>query len=183
MNRILFLALLFVVGSSVTAQKYFSKNAIIKFHSESPIEKIEAVNSTATTVIDVATGKIEFAALNNAFIFEKALMQEHFNENYMESSKYPKTIFKGMIQDIGKVKFNTPGTYRINVTGDLNMHGVVKTINVLADMTVDANGLHGYAKFTVKCSDYNIKIPSLVKDNISNDIDITVKVDYNLLSQ
>ncbi len=183
MNKFFFFAIVLFATTHLTAQKYFSKNAIIRFHSDSPIEKIEAVNSTASTVIDVSSGKIEFAALNTAFIFEKALMQEHFNENYMESSKYPKTIFKGMIQDLNTVKFSTPGTYKVNITGDLTMHGVVKTINVPAELTVDGKSVHGNARFTVKCSDYNIKIPSLVKDNVSNEIDITVKVDYNLLSQ
>jgi polyisoprenoid-binding protein YceI len=164
-------------------QKYFSKNAMIRFHSDSPMEKIEGVNSTSTTVIDAATGKLEFAALNNAFVFEKALMQEHFNENYMESSKFPKTVFKGVINDVSNVKFAVPGTYKVTVTGDMIMHGVTKSITIPAELVVDAKGLHANAKFIVKCSDYKIEIPAVVKDNISNDVEITVKVDYNVLSQ
>lgn len=183
MNKvILFLACVFSI-TCANGQKYFSKNAIIRFHSDSPIEKIEAMNSTATTVIDAATGKIEFAALNNSFVFEKALMQEHFNENYMESSKYPKIVFKGTINDIGNVKFKVPGTYKITVTGDMTIHGVTKTVTTPAELIVDDKGLHANTKFVVKCSDYNIKIPSVVKENISNNIDITVKVDYNVLNQ
>lgn len=183
MNKFLILSVCIFSVACLHGQKYFSKNAMIRFHSDSPIEKIEALNSTSSTVIDVATGKIEFAALNNAFVFEKALMQEHFNENYMESSKFPKTVFKGVIQDISSVKFGTAGTYKVNITGEMNMHGVTKTLTVPAELKVDAKGLHGSAKFVVKCSDYDIKIPSVVKDNISNDIEITVSVDYNVLSQ
>ncbi len=164
------------------AQKYFSKNAIIKFHSDSPMEKIEGVNSTASTVMDLASGKIEFAALNNAFVFEKALMQEHFNENYMESTKFTKTVFKGAIQDISKLNLSTPGVYKMMIQGDLIMHGVTKNISVPAEFTVDAKGVHATAKFRVKCSDYDIKIPAVVKNNVSNDVDISVKVDYNLLN-
>lgn len=183
MNKII----LMLIGISFVTlgygQKYFSKNAMIKFHSDSPIEKVEGTSSSGTTVMDVASGKIEFAVLNNSFVFEKALMQEHFNENYMESTKFPKTVFKGIINELSSVKFSTPGTYKITVTGDMNIHGVIKTITAPAELIVDAKGLHGNAKFTVKCSDYNIEIPAVVKDNISNNVDITVKVDYNVLSQ
>ncbi|MBL7821718.1 MAG: YceI family protein [Saprospiraceae bacterium] len=164
------------------AQKYFSKNAVLKFHSDSPMEKIEAVNSTASTVIDISSGKIEFAALNNAFVFEKALMQDHFNENYMESTKFPKTVFKGTIQDVSKLNLTATGTYKVMIQGDLMMHGVTKSVSVPAEFVVDSKGVHANAKFTVKCSDFDIKIPAVVKNNISNDVDITVKVDYNLLN-
>ncbi len=183
MNKIIFLFICFFVISNTYGQKYFSKNAMIRFNSDSPIEKIEATSSSGATVIDVASGKIEFAALNNAFVFEKALMQEHFNENYMESTKYPKTIFKGVINEISTVKFTVPGIYKITVTGDMNIHGVTKSITAPAELVVDAKGLHGSAKFRVKCSDYNIVIPAVVKENLSNDVDITIKVDYTILSQ
>jgi len=178
--KIIFTLILFVQLGQ--AQKYFSKNAVLKFHSDSPMEKIEAVNSTASTVIDVASGKIEFAALNNSFVFEKALMQDHFNENYMESTKFPKTVFKGTIQDHAKLSLTVAGTYKVMIQGDLIMHGVTKTISVPAEFLVDAKGVHATAKFSVKCSDFDIKIPAVVKNNVSNEVDITVKVDYNLLN-
>lgn len=164
------------------AQKYFSKNAVLKFHSDSPMEKIEAVNSTASTVFDLASGKIEFAALNNAFVFEKALMQDHFNENYMESTKFPKTVFKGTIQDVAKLNLGVTGTYKVMIQGDMIMHGVTKSMTVPAEFVVDSKGIHANAKFTVKCSDFDIKIPAVVKNNISNEVAITVKVDYNPLN-
>ena len=183
MNKIIFLfACLFSLTCGY-GQKYFSKNAMIRFHSDSPLEKIEGVNSTSTTVLDATSGKMEFAALNNAFVFEKALMQEHFNENYMESTKFPKTVFKGVINEIKAVKFTVPGTYKVTVTGEMSIHDVTKTLTAPVEFIVDAKGLHGTAKFIVKCSDYNIEIPSVVKENISNDVDINVKVDYNILSQ
>jgi polyisoprenoid-binding protein YceI len=183
MNKIIFLLVGLFSMTGINGQKYFSKNAMVRFHSDSPLEKVEGVNSTATTVIDAASGKMEFAALNNAFVFEKALMQEHFNENYMESTKFPKTVFKGMINELNTVKFTVPGTYKITVTGEMSIHGVTKVVTAPAEFIVDAKGLHGNAKFTVKCSDYKIDIPAVVKENISNDVDVTVKVDYNVLSQ
>ena len=79
--------------------KYFTKNGRVFFNASSPLEKIEAINDKSTSVIDLSTGQIEFGVLLKAFLFERALMQEHFNENYVESDKYPKAIFKGMIAD------------------------------------------------------------------------------------
>jgi len=183
MNKIIFLFVCLFAISSTYGQKYFSKNAMVRFHSDSPIEKIEGTSSSGATVIDAVSGKIEFSALNNSFVFEKALMQEHFNENYMESTKFPKTVFKGIINEISTVKFTVPGTYKFTVTGEMSIHGITKTISTPAELVVDAKGVHGFTKFKVKCSDYNIVIPSVVKDNISNEVDITIKVDYNVLSQ
>ena len=79
------------------AQKYFTRNGNISFHSDTPMEKIEGHNKNSTAVIDAESGKLEFAVLIKAFHFEKALMEEHFNENYMESNKFPKASFKGQI--------------------------------------------------------------------------------------
>lgn len=183
MNKGFLMLAAFLTAGCLHGQKYFSKNAVIRFHSDSPLEKIEAVNSTANTVFDASTGKMEFSALNTAFAFEKALMQEHFNENYMESSKYPKIIFKGMVNEINSLKLSTQGTYKVTVTGEMTLHGVTKSLTAPAEFVVDAKGVHGSSKFRVKCSDYNIEIPAVVKDNISNEVDITVKVDFNLLSQ
>lgn len=183
MNKFIFLFACLLSLTCSYGQKYFSKNAMVRFHSDSPIEKVEGTSSSGTTVIDVASGRIEFAVLNNSFVFEKALMQEHFNENYMESTKYPKSVFKGTINNISAVKFSVPGTYKITVTGEMSIHGVTKTITAPAEWVVDAKGLHSNSKFSVKCSDYNIEIPSIVRNDISNDIELTIKVDYNVLSQ
>ena len=78
----------------VSGQKYFTKTGQISFNANTSIEKIEAINKSASCVMDVETGKIEFGVLVKGFQFEKALMQEHFNENYLESSKFPKATFK-----------------------------------------------------------------------------------------
>ncbi|HEX5626336.1 MAG TPA: YceI family protein [Saprospiraceae bacterium] len=181
MRKFLFIALTVFIAAPIFGQRYFSKNAVIKFHSDSPIEKIDAVNTSASTVMDLASGKIEFAALNNAFIFEKALMQEHFNENYMESTKFPKTVFKGAIDDVSKLNLSTPGIYKVKVSGELNMHGVTRTVSAPAEFVVDAKGVHATSSFMVKCSDYNIEIPAVVKKNVSNDVSISIKVDYTPL--
>ena len=87
----------FMVVNVISGQKYFTKTGHISFYSDTPLEKIEGHNKSSNCVLDVATGKLEVATLVKGFQFEKALMQEHFNENYMESDKFPKAVFKGQI--------------------------------------------------------------------------------------
>ncbi len=177
------LGLVFVLFflQNAEAQKYYSKNAVIRFHCNSKAEKIDAVNSTATTVMELTSGKIEFAALVNAFVFEKALMQEHFNENYMESSKFPKAVFKGSFADAQNLKLSTPGTYKTTVNGELTLHGVTRQVSAPVEFVVDDKGIHGSTMFMVKCSDFDITIPSVVKNTVSNDVEIKVKADYKSL--
>ena len=124
---VLFLGI-FCFTNGLLSQKYFTRDGKITFLSEAPIETIEATNSKATSVIDISSGKIEFAVLIKAFHFEKALMQQHFNENYMESSKFPKATFKGKIDSVGQVDFGKDGTYEIMVSGDMTIHGICKPI-------------------------------------------------------
>ncbi|NOT37084.1 MAG: YceI family protein [Saprospiraceae bacterium] len=179
MNKFLTICLL-VASFQLQAQRYLSKNAYVKFFSATPLEKIEAVNNSAVCILDVSNGNLEFSALNTAFQFEKALMQQHFNENYMESTTYPKTKFKGQIQNSSTIDFTKAGTHKITVAGDMSMHGVTKNITVPANLIINANGkISGEAKFKVKPEDYGIKIPSLVKDNIAKEIEITVKLEMS----
>ncbi len=171
----------FVLLQTAGAQKYFSRNAVIRIHSNSKAEKIEGVNSTATTVMELTTGKVEFAALINAFVFEKALMQEHFNENYMESTKFPKAVFKGSFPDPQSLKLSTPGNYKTTVNGELTMHGVTRPLSAPVEFVVDDKGIHGSCTLMVKCSDFDITIPSVVKNTVSNDVEIKVRADYKAL--
>jgi hypothetical protein len=175
-KSIFFLALLLTL--QMNAQRYLTKNAYVKFFSATPLEKIEAVNNTSACILDVSNGNMEFSALNTSFQFQKALMQQHFNENYMESTKFPKTKFKGTIQNVSTIDFSKAGTHKITVNGEMNMHGNSKQITIPATIKIDDKGkITGEALFKVKPEDYNIKIPNLVKDNIAKEIEITVKLD------
>lgn len=162
----------------MTGQKYFSKTGKISFFSEASLEKIEAHNTSASTVIDIATGAVEWAVLIQGFTFEKSLMQEHFNENYMESAKYPKAKFKGQVDNLSAVQFNRDGTYTANVSGQLEMHGVTKPVTIPATVTVKGGMISAKAKFNVTLADYNISIPKLVADNISKTVRVEVTADY-----
>jgi polyisoprenoid-binding protein YceI len=163
-------------------QKYFTKTGKIAFTSQAPLEKIEAQNTSASTVIDVATGNIEWGVLIQGFKFEKALMQEHFNENYMESGKYPKATFKGKIDNLSAVNFTKDGTYTINATGNLEIHGVSKPVTTTGTITVKKGVISASSKITILLEDYKIEIPKLVADSISKTVDITIQADYQLMN-
>ena len=169
---------IFGLTAAFAQDKYFTKNGQVSFYSSTPIENIEAHNNQATSVIDSKTGKIEFAVLIKAFKFQKALMEEHFNENYMESGKYPKATFAGVITNLSAIDFKKDGTYKVNVKGNLTIHGVTKEIELPATIIVASGVVKANATFNVAPEDYKIEIPKLVREKIAKQIKITVNMDY-----
>lgn len=161
---------------ALAQQKLFTKNGVAVFFSKAPIENIEAKNSKLVSVWDTATGQIEFSVLMKGFVFQKDLMQEHFNENYVESDKYPKTIFKGTVENQKNITLNTDGNYPITVDGMLTLHGITKQITVPANILVKNKIISASAAFTIELADYKIKIPGIVADNISKRILINITV-------
>ena len=181
MKKFVLFFLYLLSTSLLYAQKrYFTKNGNISFSAGSG-EDIDGINKTTTSVFDAATGQLEFAVLVKGFEFKRALMQEHFNENYMESDKYPKSMFKGKISNIDKVNFQKDGLYPVTVKGVLDMHGVKKETEASGTLKVSGETVGGNAEFAILLSDYNIAIPSLVKDKISKTVTIKINCNYNLL--
>ncbi|MCF8238398.1 MAG: YceI family protein [Saprospiraceae bacterium] len=177
MKKILFLIALATVSvTSLSAQKYFTRDGMISFSASTPLETIEPTNKGATAVIDAATGVVEFAVLIKGFIFEKALMQEHFNENYLQSGKYPKATFKGKIVDAESIKWTKNGTYPVNVKGIMTLHGVSKEIKTTATIQVSGGRIIATSNFELPLSDYEISIPSVVADKISKTAKVKVEV-------
>ena len=177
-NLFFTLATILVISLPATAQNYFTKNGKISFFSKTAMENIDAVNNQVVSVINTQTGDMAFSVLINGFLFKKALMQEHFNENYMESTKYPKATFKGNIGDLSKMNFTKDGTYAVTVAGDLTLHGVTKKVSVPGNITVKGGKFSAAATFNVLLADYNISIPSVVQNNISKTIEIKVDCNY-----
>lgn len=172
--------LLFILCPLLTAQKYIARNGHVWFFSHTPVEDIEAHNNQAVSILDPATGDLEYTLLIKSFEFKKALMQEHFNENYMESDKFPKSSFKGKISNLDKIDFNKNGEYQAEVKGDLTIHGVTKPVNVNGTVIVNGKNVTSKAKFIVAPKDYDIKIPAVVEKNIAKEIDVNVDVTYTL---
>ena len=181
MKQLMIAAVLLISAQLATGQKYFSKTGKISFYSDAPMEKIEATNTTASTVLDISTGNIEWAVLIQGFKFEKALMQEHFNENYMESGTYPKAKFKGKIDNLSSVNFKKDGTYNVNVSGNMEIHGVTKPVSATGVITVKGGNISAKSKFSVPVADYGIEIPKVVAENIAKNVDIMVEADYQAM--
>lgn len=174
---LLFLLLSFFLYSQ---QRYFTRNGTISFAAGTG-EDIDGINKTTTSVLDATSGQIEFAVLVKGFEFKRALMQEHFNENYMESDKYPKSVFKGKIANIDKINFQKDGLYPVLVKGVLDMHGLKKDVEANGTFKVSGGTVNSNAEFVLLLSDYNITIPSLVKDKISKTVTIKVNCNYSPL--
>jgi polyisoprenoid-binding protein YceI len=183
--KLTFFSLLLSIGCfSASAQdKLLTRNGSISFYSKAPLEDIEANTQTAVSVLDKKTGQIEFSVLIKSFAFEKALMQEHFNENYLESDKFPKSVFKGRIEDLIKINFDKEGKYMVSVTGQLTLHGETQTLTTPATITIQKGGALANADFNITLSDYKISIPSLVKDKISKTVKVTVNLKYESQAQ
>ena len=106
-------------------------------------------------------------------------MQEHFNENYMESDEFPKASFNGKIVNLNDIDFEKDGPYNANVTGDLTIHGVTKNISTEANLTVKNKKVSAKSEFVVMPKDYGIEIPNVVEEKIAKEIKVTVEIEYN----
>lgn len=178
MKRITFLILTIVALSNIASaqDKLFTKTGSISFYSSTAMEDIEAHNNMATCVLNKSTGEMKFAVLMTGFEFQKSLMEEHFNENYVESDKYPKSTFDGKVNNISSINFSKDGTYEADISGNLTIHGVTKPVNTKGKFIVNGGKVTGTSEFNVLIADYNISVPSINKDNVSKSIKITVNV-------
>ena len=153
-----------------------SNNAAVSFFSSTILEDIEGKSSLGSSAINANTGDIIFKVPNTSFRFKKKLMQEHFNENYMESDKYPVSEFKGKLEKPIDVSKN--GIYSVNVSGKLTVHGVTKDYRSVAEIVVNNGVATAKSVFKVKVADHNIKIPSLVFKNIAEIVEVRIQALY-----
>lgn len=175
-------ALMSVICVGLMAQKQLTREAFIKFYSSTPVEDIQAVTNKASSVLDLSNGEFACQVLMKSFHFEKALMQEHFNENYVESEKYPKAVFKGKILDYEK-GFDLSSDQIIDkkVKGTLSIHGVDMDIAVECSFEIRSGKVTQKSQFIVSPSDFEIQIPGAVIDKISDKIEVTFKAEYSPL--
>lgn len=178
MKRILIIAALLAINIGVYAQIFKSKadSCSASFFSEATIENIEAKNKLATSILNVGTSDIVFQIPNLSFKFEKPLMEEHFNENYMESDKYPKSTFKGKINE--KIDYTKDGEYKVTTTGMLNIHGVEKERTIEGTIVIRNGEIKILSEFMVHVADHKIEIPQVVMQKIAEDIKVNVECIY-----
>lgn len=176
MKKILTLIGLIVIGHTVAySQLFMTRTGFIGFYSKTPLEDIKAENNQVYAVIDAGKKNIAVSLLVKGFVFAKELMQEHFNENYVESDKYPKAFFTGTYT--GNVPLNKDGLYPVTVKGNLTLHNVTKPIEEPATLEVKGGKLSGKSAFKLKPEDFNMTIPSIVRDKISKEMTVHVQVE------
>lgn len=176
MRTSVLLALFLFLMSGLNAQKFMTKNGYIGFYSHTPLEDIKADNNQVASILDASTGELVLQVLMKSFKFDKALMEEHFNENYVESEKFPKSTFKGKIISLTDIDLAKPGVYKAKVDGELSIHGVTKNVSQSGEIEVSGEGISARSKFIIVPEDYDIEIPAVVRENIAKEIQVTVDV-------
>jgi len=179
---ILFFAVAVLTFLSSNAQsKYITRTGQATIYSHTVAEDISATNNTVTGVINPSTGDIAISVPVQSFYFEKALMQEHFNNsNFMDSKQFPKISLKGKISNLSAVNFSKDGTYEATITGDLTIKGVTKTITEKAHITVNAGNVSVHCKFVVKeIGTFGVGKPKgKMKNNVADDIEVNYTAAY-----
>ena len=169
MKKILLAILLTAFLKSAFAQKmWLCKAGETSFFSETPMENISAVNKKVAAIIDESKNEIAVKMVMIDFKFKNHLMEEHFNENYMESEKYPNGTFKGKINE--KIDFSKNGTYNVTSHGTLMMHGVAKERDLAGKMVIENGVITLTAAFNVHLKDHKIEIPTIVMAKIAEEI-------------
>ena len=166
MSKIIFFFLILIYSTSIYSQRFITKDAEISFFSETPLEDISAKNKKVSAVYDSETKQLVFQLNISDFIFPKPLMQEHFNENYLESDKYPKASFSGIINKLNKFSM---------AKGTLKIHGQSNEVEVEGSLVRSNDNVIIDANFTIQLKDYNVKIPKIVMYKIAEEIDISIK--------
>jgi hypothetical protein len=172
------LALTVLRSAGTKAQTYFTKNGNVSFFSKTVLENIDATNDQVLSVINFQSGSIQFSLLSNAFHFEKAKMEDDFNEDYIESNKYPRATFKGTMEGITNVDLTRDGTHPITAKGDLTIHGVTKNVVIPGSITIKDGNLSVASSFKILVKDYKIDVPSIVVNKIAETIEVRVRCNY-----
>lgn len=167
----LFVSAIFI-SCSAFGQIYTGKTYEVSFFSHGPIEDIAAVSKSAQIMMNAPKREIGFKVTIKGFVFEKKLMQEHFNEKYLESDKYPYGTFAGTIRDT--IDYKKDGTYKVTVSGKLNIHGVEKARTIPGTITVKGGDIIIDSKFNVALKDHNVEIPSLVSQNVAEVVEVKI---------
>ncbi|MGX7666847.1 YceI family protein [Flavobacterium pedocola] len=172
MNRYILLFVSAFICLTGFSQKRSTKTADLQFEASVPsFEEVAAKNKNTTVVLNTETGEIAALALIKGFRFKIALMEEHFNENYIESNRYPKATFKGKVHgfDMAKLSENSRD---FTIRGILELHGKSKEITVPAKIRKTAEGIEVITNFSVNSDDFNIQIPKVVSNKVSKKVNI-----------
>lgn len=175
MIRSLFIIAFLFSSLLAVSQKFISQQGTITFYSDAPVEDIEGINKSPVSLLDFSTGDVVFIVKVKEFNFEKALMQEHFKEKYIEADKFPKSEFKGKFAGFDP---NIKGKQEVTATGMLTIHGVTKPVTAKGVMERKDHLIGLRSQFKVKLEDYKITVPQILWQNIAEEILVTVEFIY-----
>lgn len=178
-RRLAFAFALAGLSAAVSAAPQLDRAGWVEFYSTTPVETIQAVNSTAVSKLDPATGALSIRMRNTGFVFPNHLMQEHFNENYMESEKFPVSGFDGTVEGLDTAALSAGRKVTVSIKGTLDVHGVKKPRTVQGWLQRQPDGnLKGETVFPVKMADHDIKIPSLLTKKFTEEMRVTARFDW-----
>jgi polyisoprenoid-binding protein YceI len=189
MKKIMIIASLLASMTATTTfaqSKMFTKTGTVSLDAEGAmkdVEEIKATTKTATCVVVPSTGAMEWAVLMKSFKYKNALMQDHFNENYVESTKFPKASFKGKLDDMAAVKWDKDGAYPVSVTGKMTCHGVEKEMKAKGTITIKKGVATVACNFNFALADYKIIVPSVVGSKVADVVKIAVNADLTALKK
>jgi polyisoprenoid-binding protein YceI len=169
--------MILVFGVAQSQTVYQTKSGMAKFYSAAPAENIEAINNLVDSKL-ATNGQVVFLIPIRGFVFKNALMQEHFNENYMESSKFPKAVFMGTISNLKDVEFTKDGSYNVTVSGDITIHGVKKNLSTQGTIEIKGGKVSSKSTFKINITDFGIK-GNYIGEKIAKQVDVTIDCKYN----
>ena len=166
------------ISLSYAQEKYWSRSGTLTFEASMPaFEEVKATNENVTAILNSTDGSFASLALVKGFRFKNALMEEHFNESYIESSRFPKAIFRGNIMNFDVQNLNKSYPLR----GTLELHGKTNPVAVKINIFKDGNDFNCSGEFTVSATDYDIEIPKIVHNKVSDEVHI--KFDFQLIKK
>lgn len=177
--KLLLIVLIFSgLSTGIFAQKYITKTGTIEIFSETPLFIIDGINKKVASILNVETGEIVASTLIRSFRFEEALVEEHFNENYLEPNKYPKSIFKGKILNFHDVDLKKNGTYNITVAGKFTIHGQTRDIKEPGKIIIKDGKITATSEFEISLKNYKVEIERAYTKAIKDEILLKIHFDY-----
>lgn len=183
MKNSIIIALLLIGFQAIKAQNYMTKEGSIALYAETPLLIIDGKTQSAGSILNGTTGEVAATVLLTSFKFKEALLEEHFNENYVESHKFPKSQFKGKITNWSSVNISKDGTYPITIEGDLTMHGETRPLKSTGTIVVAGGKVSASTEFLVSLENYKIKVEESYKDRIPDKIKLTLKFNYTKMEK
>lgn len=178
-NTLFILILVFCAFEQLFAQSpLIDRKGVASFFSEAPLENIDATNTEVLGAIDLAKGTLAVSMFIKGFHFDKSLMEEHFNENYLESDKFPKATFKGEIANFSSLDFSKKGSFEAEAKGEIEIHGVKKPLSTIVKFDVTPSTLSAATIFKLAVADFDVEIPTLVIKNIAEIVEVKAAFNF-----